>query len=182
MDTNLIWVDLEMTGLEPERDQILEIATLVTDSELNILAEGPNLAIHQSEEALAGMDEWNQTHHGKSGLIKRVQASKETLQTAQEKTLTFLKAYCNPKKSPLCGNSVWQDRRFIYKYMAEFDQFCHYRIIDVSSIKELVLRWYPKVSPIKKAESHEALADIRESLMELKYYRQHCFKPIAESL
>jgi len=175
--SNLIWVDLEMTGLDVEKDQILEIATLVTDSELKILAEGPNLAIYQSQATLDAMDEWNQTHHGKSGLIKRVQESTETLQTAQEKTLTFLKDFCQPKKSPLCGNSVWQDRRFIGKYMPLFDQFCHYRIVDVSSIKELVLRWYPTLAPIKKVESHEALADIRESVIELEYYRQHCFIP-----
>ena len=168
---------MEMTGLDPQRDQILEIATLVTDSELNILAEGPNLAIFQPEEVLQGMDEWNQTHHGKSGLIDRVRASTETLKTAEEKTLAFLAGYCKPKASPLCGNSVWQDRRFIDKYMPDFNRFCHYRIIDVSSVKELALRWYPKLAPMKKAESHQALADIRESLEELRHYRRNCFQP-----
>jgi oligoribonuclease len=177
VDSNLVWVDMEMTGLDPQRDQILEIATLVTDSELNILAEGPNLAIFQPEDVLQGMDEWNQTHHGKSGLIDRVRASTETLRTAEEKTLAFLAAYCKPKASPLCGNSVWQDRRFIDKYMPAFNSFCHYRIIDVSSIKELTLRWYPKLPPMKKAESHQALADIRESLEELRHYRRNCFQP-----
>jgi oligoribonuclease len=176
VDSNLIWVDMEMTGLDPQRDRILEIATLVTDSELNILAEGPNLAVHQPEDVLAAMDEWNQTHHGKSGLIERVRASTETEATAEEKTLAFLAGYCQAKASPLCGNSVWQDRRFLDRYMQALNGFCHYRIIDVSSIKELAKRWYPKMPPLKKAESHQALADIRESLEELRHYRLHCFQ------
>jgi oligoribonuclease len=177
VDSNLVWVDMEMTGLDPQKDKILEIATLVTDSELNIIAEGPNLAIFQPEEVLAGMDEWNQTHHGQSGLITRVRASTETLRSAEEKTLAFVANYCKPKSSPLCGNSVWQDRRFLDQYMGELNRYFHYRIIDVSSIKELASRWYPNLSPLKKAESHQALADIRESVAELLYYRKHCFQP-----
>ncbi len=176
MDSNLVWVDLEMTGLDPQKDQILEIATLITDSELNIIAEGPNLAIFQTEEILKGMDEWNQTHHGKSGLIDRVRASTESLRTAEEKTLTFVASHCKASRSPLCGNSVWQDRRFLDRYMADLNRFFHYRIIDVSSIKELAARWYPKLPPLKKAESHQALADIRESVEELRFYRRNCFQ------
>ena len=179
MDKNLIWVDMEMTGLDPQRDQILEIATLVTDSELNIIAEGPNLAVFQPEEILLGMDEWNQTHHGKSGLINRVRASTETVRTAEEKTLAFVAQYCKLKSAPLCGNSVWQDRRFLDRYMPELNGYFHYRIIDVSSVKELALRWYPNLPPLKKAESHQALADIRESVEELRHYRRNCFQPTA---
>ncbi len=176
MDGNLVWIDLEMTGLNPQEDQILEIATLITDSQLNIIAEGPNLAIFQNEETLSKMDEWNQTHHKQSGLLDRVRASTESMRTAEEKTLAFLAPYCKPKASPLCGNSVWQDRRFLDRHMQALNSFCHYRIIDVSSVKELATRWYPKLAPIKKAESHLALADIKESLEELRYYRQHCFQ------
>jgi oligoribonuclease len=179
MDSNLVWVDMEMTGLEPQQDQILEIATLVTDSNLNILAEGPNLAIFQPEEVLNKMDEWNQTHHGKSGLIDRVRASQETLRSAEEKTLAFVAGYCKAKSSPLCGNSVWQDRRFLDRYMTELNKYFHYRIIDVSSIKELAQRWYPNMPVLKKAESHQALADIRESVEELRHYRRYCFQPIS---
>ena len=173
--TNLVWVDMEMTGLDASRDQILEIATLVTDSELNILAEGPNLAIHQPEEVLAGMDEWNQTHHGQSGLLARVRASAETIESAERQTLEFLAPWCKAKASPLCGNSVGQDRRFIIRLMPDLEKFLHYRIIDVSTIKELTLRWYPALPPVKKKETHLALADIRESLDELRYYRKHVF-------
>ena len=166
---------MEMTGLDPQQDQILEIATLVTDSELNIIAEGPNLAVFQPEEILRGMDEWNQTHHGKSGLINRVRASTDTVRTAEEKTLAFVAQYCKPKSAPLCGNSVWQDRRFLDRYMPELNGYFHYRIIDVSSVKELASRWYPNLPPLKKAESHQALADIRESVEELRHYRRNCF-------
>jgi oligoribonuclease len=168
---------MEMTGLDAGRDTILEIACLVTDSELNVLAEGPNLAIHQTEETLAGMDEWNQTHHGASGLIDRVRASQETLASAERKTLDFLAGHVAPKLSPLCGNSVWQDRRFIIRLMPELDRFLHYRIVDVSTIKELAARWYPALPPVKKKETHLALADIRESLEELRYYRSRIFLP-----
>ena len=175
MDSKLVWIDMEMTGLDPSRDQILEIATLVTDGDLNILEEGPNLAIFQPEEVLAGMDEWNQTHHGRSGLLDRVRASRESVPGAEEQTLAFIARHSQPKTSPLCGNSVWQDRRFLDRYMPRLNAYLHYRIVDVSSIKELALRWYPGLAPIKKAESHLALADIRESVAELRYYRQNCF-------
>jgi oligoribonuclease len=177
VENNLIWVDMEMTGLDSARDQILEIATLVTDTELNIVAEGPNLAIFQPEEVLKGMDEWNQTHHGQSGLLDRVRASSETVAGAEAKTLEFVARYCQAKKSPLCGNSVWQDRRFLDRLMPNLNGFFHYRIIDVSSVKELALRWYPQLPPIKKKETHLALADIRESVEELRYYRRSFFLP-----
>jgi oligoribonuclease len=179
VENNLVWVDMEMTGLDPYRDQILEIATLVTDSELNILAEGPNLAVHQPEEVLGLMDEWNQTHHGRSGLLDRVRASQESVASAERKTLDFVAAHCRPKTSPLCGNSVWQDRRFLDRLMPDLNKYFHYRIIDVSSIKELARRWYPDLPPIAKKESHLALADIRESLEELRYYRRSFFLPAA---
>jgi len=174
---NLVWIDMEMTGLDPQRDQILEIASLVTDGELNILAEGPNLAIHQPEEALAAMDDWNKSHHGQSGLLDRVRASQETVATAERRTLDFLAPWCPPRTSPLCGNSVCQDRRFISRLMPELDRFLHYRLIDVSTVKELTLRWYPALPPIKKKETHLALADIRESVEELRYYRSQVFLP-----
>lgn len=179
MENNLVWVDMEMTGLDPMQDQILEIATLVTDSELNILAEGPNLAVFQPEEVLARMDEWNQTHHGQSGLLDRVRASTESVATAERKTLEFLARYCKPKISPLCGNSVWQDRRFLDRLMPELNRFFHYRIIDVSTVKELARRWYPTLPPMAKKETHLALADIRESVEELRYYRRSIFLPVA---
>lgn len=178
---NLVWIDMEMTGLDAARDQILEIASLVTDGELNVLAEGPNLAIHQPEEALKAMDEWNQTHHGRSGLLDRVRASQETVASAEQKTLDFLAPWCPPRTSPLCGNSVWQDRRFISRLMPGLDRFLHYRLIDVSTVKELAARWYPSLPPVKKKETHLALADIRESLEELRYYRSHLFRPPSSS-
>ena len=177
MENNLIWVDMEMTGLDASRDQILEIATLVTDTELNILAEGPNLAIFQPEEVLKGMDEWNQTHHGQSGLLDRVRASSESIESAEKETLDFVARFTEPRKSPLCGNSVWQDRRFLDRLMPNLNKHFHYRIIDVSSVKELAMRWYPQLPPIKKKETHLALADIRESVEELRYYRRSFFLP-----
>src|SRR4051812_929006 len=146
MDNNLVWIDMEMTGLDPARDHILEIALLVTDSNLNLIEEGPNLAVFQPEEILRGMDEWNTTHHGQSGLIDRVKASTESVRSAEEKALAFAARFCQPKTSPLCGNSVWQDRRFLDRHMSELNRFFHYRIIDVSSVKELALRWYPNVA------------------------------------
>ncbi len=172
----LVWIDLEMTGLNPERDTIIEIATVVTDDQLNVLAEGPNLAIHVGDEVLAGMDAWNQNQHGKSGLIDRVRKSEETLASAQEKTLTFLKPFCQANTSPLCGNSVWQDRRFLARYMPEIDAFLHYRLIDVSTLKELASRWYPSLPKFPKAEDHLALSDIRASISELAYYREKLFR------
>lgn len=177
MENNLVWVDLEMTGLDPSKDQILEIATLVTDSELNIIAEGPNLAVFQPEEVLALMDEWNQTHHGGSGLLDRVRASRESVASAERRTLEFVALHCKAKTSPLCGNSVWQDRRFLDRWMPDLNNHFHYRIIDVSSVKELARRWYPELPPLAKKESHQALADIRESLEELRYYRRSIFLP-----
>lgn len=166
---------MEMTGLDPYKDRILEIAVLVTDTALNVLAEGPNLAIHQDVEVLAGMDEWNQTHHGASGLLDRVRASTESQATAEQKVLDFCALHVKPKASPLCGNSVWQDRRFLDRHMPALNGFFHYRIIDVSTVKELAQRWYPALAPFKKSEAHLALADIRESVGELRYYREACF-------
>lgn len=173
-DTNLIWIDLEMTGLNPDTDRIIEIATLVTDAQLTVLAEGPVMAIHQSETCLAAMDEWNTKHHHESGLIKRVRESTVDESAAMAATIDFLKAYVPAGVSPLCGNSVWQDRRFLYRHMPSLEQYCHYRLIDVSTLKELMLRWRPDLKAgFTKVSKHEALEDIRESLNELRYYREH---------
>ena len=172
----LVWIDLEMTGLNPETDRILEIATIITDNELNIVAEGPNLAIHQTEETLALMDDWNQKQHGSSGLLQQVRNSTENDASAEEKTLEFISKYCTPKMSPLCGNSIWQDKRFLQKYMPKLCDYLHYRLIDVSTLKELSSRWYPNTPSFPKAEAHTALADIRESVAELVYLRQVFFK------
>lgn len=175
-ETNLIWIDMEMSGLNPEQDRILEIATLVTDSQLNILAIGPVFAINQSETCLGGMDAWNQKHHGESGLIDKVRASQIREEEAMNQTLDFLVNYVPKGVSPLCGNSVWQDRRFLARYMPALEAYCHYRLIDVSTVKELMLRWRPDLSSgFKKISKHEALADIQESIAELIYYRQHFF-------
>ncbi|MCD6024886.1 MAG: orn [Fibrobacteria bacterium] len=174
-ENRLAWIDLEMTGLNPEKDVILEIATLVTDSDLNILAEGPVFAIQAPEEALAAMDEWNQRQHKKSGLLDRVRASAETMATAQAKTLEFFAGHLPAGKVPLCGNSVWQDRRFLVKHMPALDAFFHYRILDVSSVKEIARRWYPEVPAFKKGDQHLALADILDSVKELRYYREKIF-------
>jgi oligoribonuclease len=182
MENRLAWIDLEMTGLNPEADVILEIATLLTDSDLNILAEGPVFALQASEEALAGMDDWNQRQHKKSGLLERVRASTETMETAQAKTLEFFAAHLPAGKVPLCGNSVWQDRRFLVKHMPALDGFFHYRILDVSTIKELAKRWYPTVPAFKKAEKHLALEDIRESVEEMRYYREKLFVAAAAAV
>ncbi|MEX2488391.1 MAG: oligoribonuclease [Pseudomonadales bacterium] len=174
---NLIWIDLEMTGLDPEADRILEIATVVTDSSLNILAEGPALAIHQSEQRLAGMDEWNTTHHAATGLADRVREAGVTEAEAERLTLEFIKEYVNEGESPLCGNSIGQDRRFLSRYMPGLVAWLHYRSIDVSTIKELARRWRPEVyEGYTKKGAHRALDDIRESIGELKHYRDHFFK------
>lgn len=174
---NLIWIDLEMTGLEPEVDRILEIATLVTDQDLNILAQGPVIAIHQSDEVLAAMDDWNQEHHGASGLIQRVRESQYTEADAIAQTISFLSQHVPSGVSPMCGNSVGQDRRFLNKYMRELEDFFHYRNIDVSTIKELVKRWDPEVMKgFKKQGTHQALLDIQESIAELQFYREKVFK------
>ncbi len=174
---NLIWIDLEMTGLNPEKDRIIEIATVVTDSELNVIAEGPVYAIHQSDELLNSMDSWNTKQHNVSGLVPRVKASTITEAKAEADTLEFLKKYTTPGKSPMCGNSVYQDRRFLYKYMPELEKYFHYRLIDVSTLKELALRWAPTVNAnLIKESKHLALDDIRDSIAELKYYREELFK------
>lgn len=176
MQNRLVWIDLEMTGLDPDRDSIIEIATLVTDEQLNILAEGPVIAVHQPEAVLAGMDEWNQRQHGSSGLIARVRASTQDLRAAELATLEFLKQWVAPRSSPMCGNSICQDRRFLARHMPELEAFFHYRNLDVSTLKELARRWYPDVPKFEKADAHLALADIRASLDELRYYREHLLR------
>ncbi|HVY53803.1 MAG TPA: oligoribonuclease [Gammaproteobacteria bacterium] len=171
---NLIWIDLEMTGLDVSQDRIIEIATIVTDSQLNVVAEGPVFAIHQSDEALGKMDDWNVKHHNASGLVTRVKESTVTEAEAEAATLVFLQKYVSEKQSPMCGNSVWQDRRFLSKYMPTLEQYFHYRLVDVSTIKELARRWAPKIyGGIQKESKHLALDDIRESIEELRYYRTH---------
>lgn len=174
---NLIWIDLEMTGLIPERHRIIEIATLVTDSQLNILAEGPMLAVHQSDEELAAMDEWNTTQHGKTGLTQRVRASTVSEAEAEQQTLAFLAKWVPAGKSPMCGNSICQDRRFLARWMPGLEKHFHYRNLDVSTVKELCLRWSPEVAKgFTKESVHLALDDIRDSVAEMKYYRQHFIK------
>lgn len=171
---NLIWLDLEMTGLQPETDLIIEIATLITDAQLNILAEGPTLAIKQSDAALAAMDEWNQQHHARSGLIERVRHSVIDEQEATRQTLEFLEQYSSKNASPLCGNSICQDRRFMAKHMPELESYFHYRNLDVSTLKELVRRWKPGLlEGVVKQGKHQAMDDIRDSVNELRYYREH---------
>ncbi len=171
---NLIWIDLEMTGLDVDQDRIIEIATLVTDSQLNLLAEGPVFAIHQPEHQLEVMDDWNVSHHNASGLVARVRQSSTTEAEAEAATLAFLQQYVPEGLSPMCGNSVWQDRRFLARYMPALERYFHYRLIDVSTLKELARRWVPQVyGGFQKEAQHLALADIRESLDELKYYRSH---------
>lgn len=173
-DNNLIWIDLEMTGLDPEQDRIIEIATLVTDSALNVLGEGPVLAVHQSDTLLAGMDAWNTRQHTHSGLVKRVNASLITELQAEEQTIAFLKQFVGEGKSPMCGNSICQDRRFLYRYMPRLAAFFHYRNLDVSTLKELVKRWRPDLlSGLTKQSKHLAMDDIKESIEELVYYRKH---------
>ena len=176
-DNNLVWLDLEMTGLEPATDVILEIATIVTDSQLNILAEGPVFAIHQSDEVLDNMSQWCVEHHGKSGLTQRCRESHTDLASATKATIDFIAQYVPKGKSPMCGNSIGQDRRFINKYMADFEDYFHYRNLDVSTVKELARRWKPEVLDlVEKKGVHLALDDIRESIAELKVYQQHFFK------
>ena len=171
---HLIWIDLEMTGLDPDRDLIIEIATVITDKDLNILAQGPVLAVHQSDGALAAMDEWNQKHHGGSGLIDRVKASPINEAEAERLTIEFLKLWVPENTSPICGNSIGQDRRFLYRYMPRLEAYFHYRNIDVSTLKELAARWAPEVkNGFNKESTHQALDDIIESIEELRYYREH---------
>jgi oligoribonuclease len=174
---NLIWVDLEMTGLDTDTDRVIEIATIVTDAQLNVLAEGPVLAIHQSDEVLNGMDEWNTRQHGKSGLIERVRRSDLGERDAERLTIEFLGRYVPEKASPMCGNSICQDRRFMARCMPELERYFHYRNLDVSTIKELVARWAPGLTAgFRKDSTHLALEDTRDSIRELQYYRAHFFK------
>ncbi|BBL60237.1 oligoribonuclease [Methylomonas koyamae] len=174
---NLIWIDLEMTGLDPDNDLIIEIATVVTDKNLNVLAQGPVIAVHQSDAALAAMDEWNQQHHGESGLIQRVKDSDIDAAEAERRTLDFLQQWLPAGTSPMCGNSICQDRRFLYRYMPKLEAFFHYRNLDVSTVKELAARWAPQVRDgFNKQASHKALDDIIESIDELRYYRETFFK------
>lgn len=172
---NLIWIDLEMTGLEPQTDRIIEIATLITDSQLNLLAEGPVLVIHQPDAALAAMDDWNRKQHGESGLVARVRASDIDERAAELQTLEFLRQHVPPGQSPMCGNSICQDRRFLARGMPELEVYFHYRNLDVSTIKELARRWYPDVKSFGKSSTHQALQDIRDSIDELRYYRGRLF-------
>lgn len=174
---NLIWIDLEMTGLDPDKDLIIEIATIVTDKDLNILAEGPVMAVHQSDAALDGMDSWNQKHHGQSGLIERVRHSDISAAEAEDRTLEFLRQWLPARTSPMCGNSICQDRRFLYRYMPALENFFHYRNLDVSTVKELAARWAPSVKEgFNKESRHQALDDIIESIEELRHYRKHFFR------
>jgi oligoribonuclease len=176
--TNLIWIDLEMTGLNTFTDEIIEIATIVTDAQLNPVAEGPALAIHQPDSVLDAMDEWNTRQHGQSGLTARVRASTLSARDAERQTLDFLARHVKPGSSPMCGNSICQDRRFLARLMPELEAFFHYRNLDVSTLKELARRWAPPVAAgFRKNASHLAMDDIRDSINELQYYREHLFKP-----
>jgi oligoribonuclease len=176
-DQRLIWLDMEMTGLDPEKERIIEIAVVITEPDLTFVAQAPVLVIHQSDELLDGMDKWNQSTHAKSGLIDRVRASTLTEEQAEEQVLAFLKQYVPQGKSPMCGNTIGQDRRFMVKYMPRLEAYFHYRNLDVSTLKELSLRWKPEVyRSFVKQSRHEALADIHESIDELKHYREHFIK------
>ena len=182
MSAPLVWIDLEMTGLNPLRDRIIEMATIITDSDLNVVAEGPVLAISQPQALLDGMDEWNLTHHSASGLLERIALEGVSETEAEALTLAFVEAHVEPGTAPLCGNTIWQDRRFLSRYMPSLERYLHYRMIDVSSIKELAKRWHPHIaSGVVKTNQHKALADIRESIEELRYYRAHLFVQGEES-
>ncbi|MFV0548868.1 MAG: oligoribonuclease [Limnobaculum xujianqingii] len=176
-ENNLIWIDLEMTGLDPEINRIIEIATIVTDANLNVLAEGPVFAVHQTDEHMALMDEWNTTTHTASGLVTRVKQSAFDEQAAEQKTIEFLQQWVPHGCSPICGNSIGQDRRFLYRYMPELERYFHYRYLDVSTLKELARRWKPEIlAGITKQSTHQALDDIRDSIAELAYYRENFIK------
>jgi oligoribonuclease len=180
---NLIWLDMEMTGLVPDTDRIIEVAVVITDSSLSVALEGPVLAIHQSDQTLDGMDQWNKSTHGRSGLIERVRASNVTESDAAAQLLAFLAQYVPAGKSPMCGNSICQDRRFMARWMPELETFFHYRNLDVSTLKELCRRWQPTVyRGFQKRAMHTALADIHESIDELKYYREHFLRVPAEGV
>jgi len=172
---NLVWMDLEMTGLDPETDTILEIATIVTDKNLNVLDEGPSIAIHHDKQVLDNMNEWCKKQHAASGLSDRVLASRVSLIQAEAETLAFIRQYTTERTVPLCGNSIHQDRRFLARYMPRMEAYLHYRIVDVSTIKELVRRWYPDIKPPAKKGMHLAMDDVRESITELRYYRERLF-------
>lgn len=173
---HLIWIDLEMTGLSPDTDRIIEIATIITNTDLQIVAEGPVMAIHQSRHVMDAMDDWNRHHHGVNGLTERVRLSPYNEADAEKITLQFLREYCEPRFSPMCGNSICQDRRFLARYMPDLEAFFHYRNLDVSSVKELCKRWRPDLMDgLKKEGSHKALEDIKDSIRELQHYREHFF-------
>lgn len=177
MPSPLIWMDLEMSGLDPDRCAILEIATIVTDADLVVLAEGPDLVVHQDDAVLDAMDEWCTSHHGASGLTAQVRASTVSVAEAEQRTLAFIAQHTEAKSSPLCGNTIWQDRRFLARHMPKLEAFLHYRLVDVSTLKELARRWFPGIKAPAKAETHRALDDIRESIAELRFYRERLFVP-----
>jgi len=176
-DKNLIWIDLEMTGLNPDKDLILEIASVITDSQLHIIAKGPDLVIHQSEQLLYSMHKEVIDMHKRSGLLEQVKKSHITVEQAEKETLAFFKKYCDPNTALLAGNSVWQDKNFLRKYMPSLVNFCYYRILDVTAIKEVVARWYPNDphAEFKKKETHRALDDVMESIEELRHFRNYFF-------
>jgi oligoribonuclease len=177
--TNMVWMDLEMSGLDPKTCHILEIASLVTDKDLNVVEQGPALVVHQNEDVLSAMDDWNKHHHGLSGLTEAVLQSKISLGEAEKQTLEFIQKHCPPKASPLCGNTIYQDRRFLIEYMPTLEAYLHYRLVDVSTIKELVKRWYgPEYQAPQKKQKHKALDDILETVEELKFYREKVFKNV----
>jgi len=181
--TNLIWIDLEMTGLDTMQDHIIEIATIVTDSQLNVLAEGPMLAVHQPDSVLSAMDDWNTRQHAQSGLTERVRQSQLSTQDAERMTLAFLAEHVDAKVSPMCGNSICQDRRFLARLMPELEAFFHYRNLDVSTLKELGNRWAPELmTGFSKNSAHLALDDVKDSIRELQYYREQLFKPFAPAV